>query len=58
LTDEQLSLAAESLRGNPNKGAGLKKQHAPLVDSKIDQLGAFSREFQSLILEIRSRLNV
>jgi hypothetical protein len=58
LTDEQLALVAEKHEGGPNKGAGLKKHHAPLVDSKLGQLGTFSPKFQSLMLEIHSRLNI
>jgi len=55
---EQLAAAAERQKGNPNKGIGLKTHRAPLLEAKIAQLGAFSTEFQNLLLDIHSRLNI
>lgn len=56
MSDEQLAVVAAHLSASEKKGLGLKTHHAPLLDSKVGQLGSFPVEFQSILLEIHSRL--
>lgn len=58
MSDEQLALVAQQLLVSESGGLGLKTHHAPFLDSKLGQLGSFSVEFQSLVLEIHSRLAI
>ena len=58
LTDEQLKVIADHAAGNPNKGLQLKKFHAPLLDGKLGQLGAFDVQTQDVLFEIRTHLNI
>lgn len=58
LSNEQLAIAVEKSKGDSNKGLSLKKHFAPLLDSKIAQLGAFDQPFQNILLEVRSHLNM
>lgn len=58
LTDEQLKVIADHAAGNPNKGLQLKKFHAPLLDGKLGQLGAFDVQTQNVLFEIRTHLNI
>lgn len=57
-SDEHIAACAAQLAASENGGLGLKTHHAPLLDAKIGQLGAFSVDFQSLLLEIHSRLAI
>lgn len=56
LSDEQLEFYAKKLSASESGGLGLKTHYAPLLNSKIGQLGSFPVELQSLLLEIHSRL--
>ena len=58
LSDEQLAMLAEKTKGDSSKGLSLKKHFAPLLDSKIAQLGSFDQPFQNILLEVRSYLNM
>ena len=59
LTDEQLAADAErSKNENLNKGMGLKKYDTPVLVANIAHIGAFSVEFQNLLLTIQSRLGL
>ena len=57
-SDAQLAAAGEYQKGNPNKGLGLKMHLAPLLETKVGQLGSFSLEFQNLLLDIHDRLRI
>lgn len=59
MSDERLAeLARQFLASESETAMGLKTHHAPFLDSKLGQLGSFSVEFQSLLLEIHSRLAI
>jgi len=59
LTDEQLAAVSERSKNEDlNKGLSLKKYYAPLLDANIAHIGAFSVEFQNLLLTIHSRLSL
>jgi len=58
-SDEQLAAVSEHSKNEDlNKGMGLKKYYAPLLDANIAHIGAFSVEYQNLLLTIHSRLSL
>ncbi len=56
MSDEELFLAQAKLAASETGGLGLKTHRAPLLDSKIGQLGYLPVSLQSILLEIHSRL--
>ncbi|WP_434025642.1 hypothetical protein [[Pseudomonas] boreopolis] len=57
-TDQEIAEAGRRLKNPPGVSLGLKSFEAPLLKSKIGQLGSYSIPFQNVLLEILSRIRI